>query len=49
VDDYDYVVVNDDLDTAHASLQAVLLGELCRVKRHAGRVQAIHEALKEHR
>lgn len=49
VDDYDYVIVNDDLDTAHASLQAVLLGELCHVSRHAARVAAIHKALAVHR
>ena len=49
VAEFDYVVVNDDLRTAHASLQSVLLGELCRVSRHQGRVDAVHKALAAHR
>jgi len=48
VGEYDYVVVNDDLHVAHASLQAVLLGELCRVSRHAGRVATIQRNLSVH-
>lgn len=43
VAEYDFVVINDDLTTAHASLQAVLLGELCRVSRHSDRVARIGE------
>lgn len=33
VGEYDYVVVNDDLDAASASLQAVMVGEMCRSER----------------
>ncbi len=30
VGEFDYLVLNDDLDTAHAAFQAVLVAELCR-------------------
>ena len=32
--EFDYLVVNDDLSSAHDHLQAVLVGELCRRTRH---------------
>jgi guanylate kinase len=38
---YDYVVVNDDLETAYARLHAIVLAERCRFARLAGRVEAI--------
>ena len=34
----DYVVVNDDLESAHDQLQAILVAELCRRDRHASLV-----------
>jgi guanylate kinase len=32
--EFDYLVVNDDLASAHDQFQAVLVGELCRRERH---------------
>lgn len=34
----DYIVVNDDLESAHDQLQAVLVAELCRRSRHSALV-----------
>ncbi len=33
--DYDYIVINDDLDTAVAQLEAIVTAERCRRERHA--------------
>jgi guanylate kinase len=39
--DYDYVVVNDHLDTAHAVFQGVLLAELSRAGRRQTAIRAV--------
>ena len=31
--EFDYLVVNDDLETAHVVFQSILIGELCRRER----------------
>jgi len=36
---FDYLVVNENLDTAHRTFQAILLAELQRTQRHPGLVQ----------
>lgn len=36
--EFDYLVVNDDLETAHRVFQSVLIGELCRRERRDGLV-----------
>ncbi|MCR4398532.1 MAG: guanylate kinase [Firmicutes bacterium] len=35
---YDYVIVNDDLDTAERKLEAIITAERCRVSRNLGRL-----------
>ena len=39
VGEFDYVVVNDDLEAAHASFQGVLLAEMCRAGRRLSWVE----------
>jgi len=39
VGEFDYVVVNDDLDAAHACFQGVMLAEMCRAGRRSSWVQ----------
>ena len=41
--EFDYLVVNDDLLSAHDQFQAILVGELCRRSRHAGLVNQYTE------
>jgi guanylate kinase len=36
--EFDYLVVNDDLESAHDQFQAILVAELCRRQRHSGLV-----------
>jgi len=36
--EFDFLVVNDDLASAHDQFQAILVGELCRRQRHASLV-----------
>lgn len=43
--DADYVVVNDDLDAAHAGFQGVLLAELSRVRRRDRAIQRLFTQL----
>lgn len=38
---YDYVVVNDDLQTAHATLQGILLAETSRVERRGSALDRV--------
>ncbi|MBW1877460.1 MAG: guanylate kinase [Deltaproteobacteria bacterium] len=45
--EYDYVVINDDLDTAHRAFQAILLAEMSRVRRRASLVSDIERALED--
>ena len=47
--EYDYAVINDDLDTAHQVFQAILLAEMSRVGRRAGLVEHIERALEYRR
>jgi len=42
---FDFIVMNDDLDTAHAVFQGVLLAELSRLERRAGWIHDIEEEL----
>jgi len=39
--DFDYVIVNDDLDRALASLEAIITGERCRLSRQRNLVESI--------
>lgn len=43
---YDYLIVNDDLDTAIANATAVLQAELCRTQRNVHRIAQIKELYK---
>ena len=42
---FDFIVMNDDLDTAHAVFQGVLLAELSRIERRSGWIHDIEEEL----
>lgn len=42
---YDYLVVNDDLETAHAALQGVLLAEMSRRARRTSALRRVLDAL----
>lgn len=42
---YDYLVVNDDLETAHAALQGVLLAEMSRRARRSSALARVLDAL----
>jgi guanylate kinase len=44
VGEFDYLVVNDDLATAHDSFQAVILAELSRADRRPSLVQRMQRA-----
>jgi guanylate kinase len=46
---YDYVVVNEDLSTARAQLEAVLLAELARTVRQQGRLADLIRDLRRGR
>ncbi|HOO76297.1 MAG TPA: guanylate kinase [bacterium] len=41
--EYDFCIVNDDLQTAIEDMKAIIRGERCRVDRHPGIVDAIAE------
>lgn len=43
-DQFEYLVINDDLESAHAQFQAVLVGELLRARRHQGLIRQFVEA-----
>ena len=45
IEEYDYLVVNDDLDTAHRQMEALFLAELSRTSRHGQRVRSILDEL----
>jgi len=45
VGEFDYMVINDDLDTAHRCFQAVLLSALCRREVRSGLVNDVHAQL----
>lgn len=45
VGEFDYMVVNDDLATAHRCFQAVLLSALCRREVRSGLVNRVHAQL----
>jgi guanylate kinase len=45
VGEFDYMVVNDDLETAHLCFQAVLLAALCRREVRSGLVNQVHAQL----
>jgi len=49
VAEYDYAVINDDLDTAHRVFQGILLAEMSRVGRRASLVADIARALEGRR
>jgi guanylate kinase len=36
--DFDYVIINDDLDRASHSLQAIIMGERCRPDRQESNI-----------
>jgi guanylate kinase len=42
--EFDYLVVNDDLEEAHKVFQSVLISELCRTERRASLVSAMSKA-----
>lgn len=44
--EYDYIVVNDDLETARVTFEAVILGELSRRERRGSIVKRIVEEVK---
>jgi guanylate kinase len=39
--EYSYLVMNDDLATAHAQLQAIVVAELCRASRRRAWIEAV--------
>lgn len=45
VDEYDYVVVNDNIEAANATFQGILLAELSRLSRRTSLVQEIRRQL----
>ncbi|NJD09684.1 MAG: guanylate kinase [Gemmatimonadetes bacterium] len=47
LEEFDYVVVNDDFDAAVAALEAIITAESCRVARHAGLRQTAAELAAE--
>ena len=40
-DEFDYLVINDDFDTALGELSAIVQAERCRLPRRAARQQAL--------
>jgi len=46
-DAFDYLVLNEDLDTAHATLQGIFLAELSRRTRRGSWVQRVQQGLAE--
>lgn len=49
VDEFDYLVVNDNLDTAHTCFQGVLLAALCHRSARAGLVRDVQGWLEQRR
>ena len=49
VDEFDYLVVNDNLDTAHKCFQGVLLAALCHRSARAGLVRDVQGWLEDRR
>jgi len=43
VDEYDYLVRNDDLEDAVCELEGILAGEMCRIARVSGEVTSRYE------
>ena len=42
-EEFDYLIVNDDLESAHDQFQAILVGELCKTARHPNLVDRFRD------